>query len=44
MIWQFSELGNFDNTKNANGGNNTDPKTVRKVLKYRGNLLNLMYP
>ena len=29
MIWQFSELGNFDNTKNANGGNNTDPKTVR---------------
>lgn len=29
MIWQFSELGNFENTKNANGGNNTDPKTVR---------------
>ena len=29
MIWQFSELGNYDNTKNANGGNNTDPKTVR---------------
>lgn len=29
MIWQFSELGNFDNTKDANGGNNTDPKTVR---------------
>lgn len=22
----------------------TDPKTVRKILKYRGNLLNLMYP
>ncbi len=32
MIWQFSELGNFDNTKNANGGNNTDPKTVRWSL------------
>ena len=29
MIWQFSELGNYDNTKNATGGNNTDPKTVR---------------
>ncbi|MDE6741664.1 MAG: hypothetical protein K2J58_04970, partial [Muribaculaceae bacterium] len=29
MIWQFSELGNYDNTKNADGGNNTDPKTVR---------------
>ena len=29
MIWQFSELGNFDSTKDANGGNNTDPKTVR---------------
>ncbi len=29
MIWQFSELGNYDNTKNSNGGNNTDPKTVR---------------
>lgn len=29
MIWQFSELGNFDNTKDATGGNNTDPKTVR---------------
>ncbi len=29
MIWQFSELGNYDNTKDANGGNNTDPKTVR---------------
>lgn len=29
MIWQFSELGNFDNTKDAGGGNNTDPKTVR---------------
>ena len=29
MIWQFSELGNYDSTKNSNGGNNTDPKTVR---------------
>lgn len=29
MIWQFSELGNYDNTKNQDGGNNTDPKTVR---------------
>lgn len=28
MIWQFSELGNEENTKNNNGGNNTDPKTV----------------
>ncbi len=29
MIWQFSELGDNDNTKDATGGNNTDPKTVR---------------
>lgn len=28
MIWQFSELGNSQNTKNNDGGNNTDPKTV----------------
>ncbi len=28
MIWQFSELGNDQNTKNADGGNNTDPKIV----------------
>lgn len=28
MIWQFSEMGNEENTKNADGGNNTDPKTV----------------
>lgn len=28
MIWQFSELGNDQNTKDANGGNNTDPKIV----------------
>lgn len=29
MIWQFSELGNADNNKDATGGNNVDPKTVR---------------
>ena len=28
MIWQFSEMGNAQSTKNANGGNNTDPKKV----------------
>ncbi len=28
MIWQFSEMGNAQNTKDANGGNNTDPKIV----------------
>ncbi|MCM1452508.1 MAG: alpha-amylase family glycosyl hydrolase [Clostridium sp.] len=28
MIWQFGELGNGTNTKNADGGNNTDPKPV----------------
>lgn len=28
MIWQFEELGADQSTKNANGGNNTDPKTV----------------
>lgn len=28
MIWQFSELGNAQSTKNVNGGNNTDPKIV----------------
>lgn len=32
MIWQFSELGNYDNTKNSTGGNNTDPKVVRWSL------------
>lgn len=32
MIWQFSELGNYDNTKNASGGNDTDPKPVRWSL------------
>ncbi len=28
MIWQFSELGDNQNTKDNNGGNNTDPKKV----------------
>lgn len=28
MIWQFSEMGNAQSTKNAEGGNNTDPKKV----------------
>lgn len=32
MIWQFSELGNSQNTKNSNGGNNTDPKIVNWSL------------
>ena len=28
MIWQFSELGNEENTKSDDGSNNTSPKTV----------------
>ena len=28
MIWEFSEMGNAQSTKNADGGNNTDPKIV----------------
>ncbi len=28
MIWQFGELGDAQNTKSADGGNSTDPKTV----------------
>lgn len=28
MIWQFSEMGNAQSTKNSTGGNNTDPKIV----------------
>lgn len=28
MIWQFGELGDSQSTKDANGGNNTDPKKV----------------
>ena len=37
MIWQFSEMGNSQNTKNDDGGNNTDPKKVN------WNLLNNKY-
>lgn len=29
MLWQFQELGNEESTKNADGSNNTAPKTVR---------------
>lgn len=32
MIWQFSEMGNAQTTKNSNGGNNTDPKIVNWAL------------
>ena len=32
MIWQFSEIGNAQNTKNNDGGNNTDPKIVNWSL------------
>ncbi|MCH5242737.1 MAG: hypothetical protein J1F67_10020 [Muribaculaceae bacterium] len=32
MIWQFSEMGNAQNTKNNDGGNNTDPKIVNWSL------------
>lgn len=32
MIWQFSEMGNAQTTKNAEGGNNTDPKVVNWSL------------
>lgn len=32
MIWQFSEMGNDQNTKNADGGNNVDPKIVNWAL------------
>lgn len=28
MIWQFSEMGNAQNTKDSNDGNNTSPKIV----------------
>ena len=28
MVWQFGELGNNQDTKNSDGGNNTDPKIV----------------
>lgn len=42
MIWQFSEMGNEESTKSADGGNNTDPKTVCWRLldnKYRSGLV-----
>lgn len=32
MIWQFSEMGNAQNTKDNNGGNNTSPKIVNWAL------------
>ncbi len=32
MIWQFSEMGNAQNTKDNNGGNNTNPKIVDWAL------------
>ncbi|MBD5207078.1 MAG: hypothetical protein HDS79_02240 [Bacteroidales bacterium] len=32
MIWEFSEMGNAQTTKDANGGNNTDPKIVDWAL------------
>lgn len=32
MIWQFSELGNAQTTKNKDGGNNTDSKIVNWSL------------
>ena len=32
MIWQFSEMGNAQNTKDNSGGNNTSPKIVNWAL------------
>ncbi|MDE7438136.1 MAG: hypothetical protein K2M93_06580, partial [Muribaculaceae bacterium] len=32
MIWQFSEMGNAQNTKTLSGGNDTDPKIVNWAL------------
>ena len=32
MIWQFSEMGNAQNTKDNNGSNDTDPKIVDWAL------------
>lgn len=37
MIWQFSEMGNFQTTKDASGGNNTDPKKVNWNLLNNAN-------
>ena len=42
MIWQFSEMGDEQNTKNEDGGNNTDPKTVNWAMldnPYRAGLV-----
>lgn len=41
MIWQFSEMGNAENTKNSNGGNNTDPKVVNWALLNEPNHMGL---
>ncbi len=43
MIWQFSEMGNAQNTKNSNGGNNTDPKIVNWSLLNDPDNLALFY-
>lgn len=32
MIWEFSEMGNAESTKDNNGGNNTSPKVVNWSL------------
>lgn len=42
MIWQFEELGADQTTKNADGGNNTDPKKVVWNLLNRANNAGLM--
>ena len=42
MIWQFSEMGNDQSTKNNDGGNNVDPKIVNWALlenPYRAGLV-----
>ena len=41
MIWQFSEMGNAQNTKNNTGGNDTDPKIVNWNLLTEPNHLGL---
>ena len=42
MIWQFGELGADQTTKNTDGGNNTDPKTVLWGRLENGNWANLL--
>lgn len=42
MIWQFEELGDDQTTKNASGGNNTDPKKVVWNLLDRPNNAGLL--